>query len=48
MLTLYQHQKVALSYLRTNNSFALFMEQGTGKTLVVLSRVLELFKKGLT
>lgn len=30
MLTLYRHQKIALSYMRMNDSFALFMEQGTG------------------
>ena len=44
MITLYQHQKVALSYLRINKSYALFMEQGTGKTLVGLCRVLDLIK----
>ena len=46
MLTLYKHQEVALSYLRANDSFALFMEQGTGKTLVVLVRLLELLQSG--
>ena len=44
MINLYQHQKVALSYLRMANSFALFMEQGTGKTLVGLYRILDLLK----
>jgi len=28
LLTLYRHQEIALSYLRTNDYFALFMEQG--------------------
>lgn len=28
LLTLYRHQKVALSYARSNNFFAFFMEQG--------------------
>lgn len=44
MVELYQHQKIALSYLRSNDYFALFMEQGTGKTLPVLMRLLELFR----
>lgn len=46
MIELYKHQETALSYLRINDSFALFMEQGTGKTLVVLFRLLELLKSG--
>ena len=46
MLTLYRHQKVALSYMRSNNYFALFMEQGTGKTIPSLCRLLDLFKSG--
>ena len=46
MLTLYRHQKVALSYARSNNFFAFFMEQGTGKTLVGLFRILDLLKGG--
>ena len=44
MINLYHHQKIALSYLRTNNAFALFMEQGTGKTFPTLVRLLELLK----
>lgn len=44
MIKLYAHQETALSYLRINDAFALFMEQGTGKTLVILVRLLELFK----
>ena len=46
MIQLYDHQKVALSYLRSNESFALFMEPGTGKTLVSLFRLLDLLKSG--
>ena len=40
MINLYYHQKIALSYLNLNDSFALFMEQGTGKTIPALKRVL--------
>lgn len=46
MFELYQHQKVALAHLRMHNEFALFMEQGTGKTLTVLSRIAELLESG--
>ncbi|MEE3428594.1 MAG: DEAD/DEAH box helicase [Ruminococcus sp.] len=46
MIELYRHQKIALSYLRVNKFFALFMEQGTGKTLVALFRILDLLKSG--
>ena len=46
MLELYRHQKVALSYLRFNDSFCLFMEQGTGKTIPTLTRIFELFRNG--
>ena len=46
MLNLYKHQKIALSYLRSNSFFALFMEQGTGKTIPSLVRVLDLLKSG--
>ena len=46
MLTLYRHQKIALSYMRSNNYFALFMEQGTGKTIPSLFRILDLLKSG--
>lgn len=44
MIKLYKHQETALSYLRINDFFALFMEQGTGKTLIILVRLLELIK----
>lgn len=30
MIALYRHQEIALSYMRMNDSFALFMEQGVG------------------
>lgn len=43
MIELYNHQKTALAYLRLNNNFALFMEQGTGKTIPALMRILDLF-----
>lgn len=46
MINLYRHQKIALSYLRSNNYFALFMEQGTGKTIPSLMRILDLLKSG--
>lgn len=45
MLALYNHQKLALQYMRLNDSFALFMEQGCGKTLPTLCRILELRKQ---
>jgi len=44
-VALYQHQKLALQYMRLNDSFALFMEQGCGKTLPTLHRILELNKQ---
>lgn len=37
---------MALAYLRLNNQFALFMEQGTGKTLTILVRLHELLQTG--
>lgn len=46
MINLYRHQEIALSYLRLNDNFALFMEQGTGKTIPALMRILELLKSG--
>lgn len=46
MIKLYRHQEIALSYMRSSNYFALFMEQGTGKTLVGLIRILDLLKGG--
>lgn len=46
MIKLYRHQEIALSYMRSNNYFALYMEQGTGKTLPTLVRILDLLKSG--
>lgn len=46
MLKLFRHQEIALSYMRSNNYFALFMEQGTGKTIPSLCRILDLLKSG--
>ena len=46
MIKLYRHQQIALSYMRSNNYFALFMEQGTGKTIPSLFRILDLLKSG--
>ncbi len=43
---LYGHQKTALDLLRLNDGFALFMEQGTGKTFPVLFRLAELAANG--
>ncbi len=45
-MKLYQHQELALNYMRFNDGFALFMEMGTGKTLPTLCRLLELYKQG--
>jgi SNF2 family DNA or RNA helicase len=45
MLQLYRHQKLAISYMRQYKSFALFMEQGCGKTLSCLVVLLELLKQ---
>lgn len=46
MIKLYRQQEIALSYMRSNNYFALFMEQGTGKTIPSLFRILDLLKSG--
>ena len=46
MIKLYRHQEIALSYMRANDYFALFMEQGTGKTIPSLFRILDLLKSG--
>ena len=46
MIELYKHQKTALALLRLHSSFALFMEQGTGKTFPVLFRLAELAETG--
>lgn len=46
MIKLYRHQEIILSYLRANNFFAVFAEQGTGKTIPSLFRILDLLKSG--
>ncbi len=46
MFKLFRHQEIALSYLRSNNFFALFMDMGVGKTLISLVRILDLAKSG--
>lgn len=46
MIKLYRHQEIALSYMRSNDYFALFLEQGCGKTLPSLFRILDLLKSG--
>ena len=46
MVKLYRHQEIALSYMRSSNYFALFMEQGTGKTIPSLCRILDLLRSG--
>ena len=46
MIKLYRHQEIALSYMRLSNYFALFMEQGTGKTIPSLCRILDLLRSG--
>lgn len=45
-IELYDHQKTALGLLRVNDGFALFMEQGTGKTFPILFRLAELAQSG--
>lgn len=42
----YDHQERALAKARTRAAFALFMEQGTGKTKVAIDRAGELFAAG--
>lgn len=46
MIKLYRHQEIILSFLRNNNFFAVFAEQGTGKTIPSLFRILDLLKSG--
>lgn len=45
-IELFDYQRTALSYLRLNDGFALFMDQGTGKTFPVLFRLEELARTG--
>lgn len=46
MIELYRHQKIALSYLRCNDSFALLMQMGTGKTITTLTHIRDLIVGG--
>ncbi len=46
MIKLYDHQKVALEYLRLYEGFALFHEQGTGKTIIGLAHIARLALEG--
>lgn len=46
MFTLFKHQQIQLAYMRANDSFAVFAEQGCGKTLPTLCRILDLRKGG--
>ena len=46
MIKLYRHQEIALAYMRANNYYALYLEQGCGKTLPSLFRILDLLKSG--
>ena len=45
-MQLYEHQKEALELLSEHDQFALFAEQGTGKTLAILFHVTNLFMSG--
>ncbi len=45
-MPLYEHQKVELDLLTDNNAFALFAEQGTGKTLPMLYHLTNLLASG--
>ena len=42
-MKLFNHQKIALELLSTHDQFALFMEQGTGKTMPMLYHITNLF-----
>lgn len=44
MIKLFEHQKTALAYMKMNDSFALFLEQGCGKTMIALFHILWLLK----
>lgn len=45
-IELYEHQLTALNYLRLNDGFALFLDQGLGKTFPILFRLEELARTG--
>lgn len=46
MVELYTYQKTANALLKMNDSFALFMDQGTGKTITMLHHLSYLIEKG--
>lgn len=46
MVKLFEHQEEALERFLDQERFALFMEQGTGKTMVALKGIEELYNKG--
>lgn len=45
-MALYKHQIIAYNYLLSEESFALFAEQGTGKTLSMLKRIVDGLRDG--
>lgn len=45
-MKLFKHQKEALELVTDNDQFALFMEAGTGKTMVMLYHITNLFMSG--
>ena len=46
MVHLFEHQRTILDLLHDHPYFAIFAEQGTGKTLPMLVHILELLKSG--
>ena len=46
MIQLYEHQKQVLDLLANHKSYGLFMEQGTGKTITILSHIRQLLIAG--
>ena len=46
MIQLYEHQKQVLQLLANHKSYGLFMEQGTGKTITILSHIRQLLIAG--
>lgn len=47
VIELYDHQQAIVDLLQTHPRFAIFAEQGTGKTLPMLMHILRLLKSGL-
>lgn len=46
MIKLHRHQELILAYMEANDAFAIFAEQGTGKTLPALKRIDDLILEG--